>query len=107
MSGFLLVFGMMCVTFIPRVLPMLLANRLNLPKSIEQALNYVPIAVLTIIVVQSSLYQQGEFQFTLKNPYLWAVIASAGLAKIQKSLLLTIVVGMAVYGVLRFWLFTI
>lgn len=102
MHDVLLIIGMTAVTFIPRVLPLALANRLNLPKTLEQALTYVPIAVLTIIVVQSTLYTKGNINLNWTNPYLWAVITSAIIAKLQNKLLLSIVAGMAVYSIMRF-----
>lgn len=102
MHDALLILGMTAVTFIPRVLPLALANRLNLPKTLEQALTYVPIAVLSIIIVQSTLYTKGNINLDWTNPYLWAVITSAIIAKLQNKLLLSIVAGMAVYSLMRF-----
>lgn len=102
MNEVLLILGMTAVTFLPRVLPMALANRLNLPKTVVQALNYVPIAVLTIIVVQSTLYTKGNLNLDWNNPYLWAVLTSAVIVKLQNKLLLSIVAGLVVYAILRF-----
>ena len=44
----LLIFLMAVVTFIPRVLPVLLLSRRSLPELLERWLSYVPVAVLLI-----------------------------------------------------------
>jgi branched-subunit amino acid transport protein len=104
MDDTLLIAGMIAVTFLSRYLPFFLAGRLRLPLSIEQALNYVPIAVLTIIVVQVSLYQQGQLTLTWNNPYIGASVAAFVAALVQKRLLVTISIGMISYAALRYFL---
>ncbi|UAA37383.1 AzlD domain-containing protein [Paraneptunicella aestuarii] len=104
MSEWLLIVGMSIVTFIPRFLPMALANRLNLPKTVVQALSYVPVAVLTIIVVQSSLFHNGKLNLALDNGYIWAAITAMLFTFIQPRLLLSIVAGMAAYLLVKFGL---
>lgn len=104
MNYILLIAGMVAVTFLPRYLPFLLASRLKLPHSIEQALNYVPIAVLTIIVVQTSLFKNGQLALSFDNPYIDASIVAFFTALLQKRLFVTIAVGLISYVALRYWL---
>ena len=104
MSEWLLILGMAIVTFIPRYLPMALANRLNLPKTVEQALSYVPIAVLTIIVVQSSLFHEGKLALAIDNGHIWAALVAMVTTFIQPKLIVSIVAGMVTYLVIKFML---
>jgi len=103
MNYLLLIAAMVAVTFLPRYLPFYLASKLQLPSSVEQALNYVPIAVLTIIVVQTSLFKDGQLALSLDNPYIGASIAAFVIALLQKRLFVTIATGLVSYAVLRYW----
>ncbi len=104
MNYLLLIAAMVAVTFLPRYLPFYLASKLQLPRSVEQALNYVPIAVLTIIVVQTSLFREGQLAMSLDNPYIGASIVAFVVALWQKRLFVTILAGLVSYAVLRYWL---
>lgn len=103
MNYLLLIAAMVAVTFLPRYLPFFLASKLQLPRSVEQALNYVPIAILTIIVVQTSLFKNGQLSLTLDNPYIGASILAFIAALLQKRLFVTITVGLISYAILRYW----
>lgn len=104
MNEVLLISAMMLVTFIPRLLPFALASRLRLPKGLEQALNYVPIAVLSVIIAQSIFYRNGELAMQTDNPFLWASCIALITALLQKRLFVTILVGLLSYSVIRFLL---
>lgn len=105
MSYAALIAAMALVTFTPRFMPFFMASKLQLPPSIEQALNYVPIAVLTIIIVQTCLFKNGEMMLTIDNPYIGASIVAFFTALTQKRLFVTITAGMLSYTIFRFWLF--
>jgi branched-subunit amino acid transport protein len=104
MNEVLLLLGMAVVTFLPRYLPIAFSSRLELPDIIVKALQFVPIAVLTVIIVQTSFFQQGQLQFTTHNPFLWGLAAAIVMAYVQKNMLATIVVGMAVFGTARYFI---
>lgn len=104
MTEILLIVGMMVVTFIPRVLPLLFARRLHLPPNVELALHYVPIAVLTVIITQTVFVHGGEANFAPGNPYLWASVTAFGIALIQKRLFVTITCGLVVYAMCKYFL---
>ncbi len=104
MTDVLLIVGMMVVTFVPRMLPLLMASRVRLPASVELALNYVPIAVLTIIITQTVFFQQGVFNTTPSNPYLWASVTAMFIAVIQKRLIVTIASGLFVFALCKYLL---
>ncbi len=106
MSSFeiLMVIGMMAVTFGVRYPVLALVSRLSLPPAVLDALKFIPPAVLTAIVVPAVLMPDGLVSFGFDNAYLIAGIAAALISWRTKNLLLTIVLGMAIFLGWR-WLF--
>tara|TARA_R110002167_G_scaffold10537_2_gene48101 strand:+ start:126 stop:446 length:321 start_codon:yes stop_codon:yes gene_type:complete len=104
MNEILLIAAMAAVTFIPRLLPFALASRLRLPKSMQQALSYVPIAILSVIIAQSIFYRDGVLALHMNNPFLWSSLVAFITALIQKRLFVTILMGLISYSILKFWL---
>lgn len=101
MNEFLLVGGMALVTFLVRYPVMVLVTKVPMPDRVFRALRYVPPAVLAAIIVPAVLMPSGTVEFSPTNAYLVAGIASALIAWRTKNLLLTIVLGMAIFLLLR------
>lgn len=97
----LLIAGMMAVTFGVRYLPLLFAGRVQLPERVLRALRYVPVAVLTAIIVPAALMPQGSMDLRLQNAWLWASIGTALIAWFTRNLLYTIAGGMVLFLVWR------
>ena len=76
MNLWLLIFLMAFVTFVPRYLPFALAGRLKITDSLERALGFVPIAVLTAIVAQTALVRGGEIDLSWGNHHAVATLAA-------------------------------
>jgi branched-subunit amino acid transport protein len=106
MSSFdvLMVGGMMAVTFGVRYPVLALVSRLSLPPAVLDALKFIPPAVLTAIIVPAVLMPQGAVDFGIANAYLVAAIAAGLISWRSRNLLLTIVLGMAIFLAWR-WLF--
>ena len=96
-NEWLLISGMALVTFLIRYPMIALSGRMQLPESLLQALKYVPPAVLTAIVVPTVLIESGELWLSWENARLAGAIAALIVGLWRKNLLLTIVVGMAVF----------
>ena len=103
MSDWLLVAGMAALTFGPRYLPFGLAGRIELPPLMSRALGFVPIAVLSAIVAQTSLIRDGVLRLDADNHHLLALVFSLVIARLSRSLSVTIILGLAFYGLLE-WL---
>ncbi len=97
MNEALLVLGMALVTFAVRYPPLALVGRLQLPERVIRALRYVPVAVLTAIIVPAVLMPQGELDLRLENAYLIAGLTAVLVSWRMKNLLLTIVIGIGVF----------
>ena len=99
MSNFelLLVAGMLLVTFGVRYPVLALVSKITLPPAVLEALKFIPPAVLTAIIAPSVLQPAGQLDLSLSNAYLVAAVAAALIAWRTKNLLLTIVLGMAIF----------
>ncbi len=101
MSIWLLIVGMALLTFVPRYLPFALAGRIKLPPLLVAGLEYVPIAVLTAIIVQVALVRDGAVSLGVDNPHMLAAAAATVTALLSRSLFMTIGVGLLCYGLVR------
>lgn len=79
----------------------LLGGKINLPPRIQHALRYAPAAALAAIVVPDLVIADGAINLTWMNPKLLAGIGAAAFFVYTRHLLGTIVVGMALFTVLR------
>ena len=89
--------GMTAVTFGIRYLLFGLGERADLPAMVKRALRYVPVAVLTAIIVPMLLLPDGtHWQLGWRNAYLVGGIATGLIAWRWRHLLGSIAGGMAV-----------
>jgi branched-subunit amino acid transport protein len=89
------------VTILVRYPVLALVGKIPLPDRVFRALRYVPPAVLTAIIVPAMVMPTGTVDFSPTNSFLVAGIVSAVIAWRTKNLLLTIVLGMALFLLLR------
>lgn len=97
MNEVLMLMGMAIATFTIRYVMFGASSRLTLSPALLNALRYVPPVVLTAIVVPEVVLQQGALHLGPDNPRLVGAIAAAFVGGLTQNLLLTIVVGMAVF----------
>ena len=97
-----MILGMFAVTFGVRYPVLAFVSRINLPPLVRKALKYVPPAVLAAITVPAVLIPGGDtLDLSYSNTYLLAGIVAAVVSYRTKNLLWTILIGMAVFLVLR------
>jgi branched-subunit amino acid transport protein len=102
-SEWLLIVGMFVVTFGTRFFLFAFAQKIAFPAWLSHALSFVPVAVLTAIIVPAIAMPKGELWVSAHNPWLVAGIASAIICMVFRHLLTTIVGGMLVFILLRFF----
>lgn len=95
MNEFLLLLGMMAATFSVRYASFVLVGRAKMPDTVFNALRYVPIAVLSAIIMPMMVLTEGRLDLRIDNAYLVAGLFSIGITLWKKNLLLTIVAGIA------------
>jgi len=101
MNEFLLIAGMALATMATRIPVLWWLSLHPLSPSIARALKYVPLAVLSAIIAPIVLLAEGRLALQLDNAPLVASIVAILVSWRTRSLLLTIVIGMATYLILR------
>lgn len=83
------------ITFALRWSFIALAGVITLPRRVQDALQYVPAAVLAAIIAPGVLIQNQQLDISANNLRLWAAVIAALVAWRTRSILYTLVVGMA------------
>lgn len=100
----LIIVGMFIVTFGVRFVLFAKANRVAMPDSLERALKFVPVAVLTAIIAPMIFIQDKEISFAFDNPWLLGALAAFGVGIWRQKQLLTIFFGVMIFFVSKYWL---
>ncbi len=95
-----LVLACALVTALPRVLPLILLSRATLPPWLLDWLGYVPVAVLAALTAIEVLVPGGKGLQLAGNPALPAILAAFVAAATTRSLLLSVLCGVAAYWLL-------
>jgi branched-subunit amino acid transport protein len=94
----ILIAGMTAVTFLVRYAFFALGERVAFPPMVQRALRYVPVAVLTAIVVPMVLLPDGaHWQLGWRNAWLLGALATGVIAWRFNHLLASIGGGMVVF----------
>jgi branched-subunit amino acid transport protein len=91
---FLTIVGMMAVTYIPRALPVLALARRALPESVIRWLGFIPVAVLSAMLVPSLIASKEGLDFSTNNIFLWAALPTFLVCWKTKSFVGAVVTGM-------------
>jgi branched-subunit amino acid transport protein len=90
------------VTWVPRILPLVLLSRVQLPSVVLRWLQQIPVAIMAALLAQELFVVDGSLQWQPEK--LLAAIPAFAIAYFTKSLLLAVVVGMlAMMLVKAFW----
>lgn len=95
MDAWIILLGGGLLTYLTRLSFILALEKLAVPAWLRRALSYVPIAVFSAIIFQMIFAPQGEVLATWQNPRLISGALAAAVAWRTRSVLLTILVGMA------------
>lgn len=97
----LLLLGMALVTYLPRLMPAMILSRRNIPEVLVKFLEYVPVSVLSALLLPSILVVDGKINFSLSNPLLVTSLLTFPLAYRMKNMFLTVIAGMVIIVVLN------
>jgi branched-subunit amino acid transport protein len=89
--------GLACVTVIARSFFFLSSKPWSLPHWAQRGLQYAPIAALSAVVAPEVVMTQGQLTGTWMDARLFAAVAGAAAFYWRKDVLITILLGMAVY----------
>ncbi len=88
-------------TFLTRSSLFLLGHAVKLPPRLQHALRYAPAAALAAIIAPDLVMSSGAISMTWMNPKLMAGLGATVFFMTTRHLLGTIVVGMALFTLLR------
>ena len=100
---FLVMLGMLVVTYLPRLLPMLLFSNHHLPPLVVTWLRYVPAAALSAMLLPSLVLAENQLNLRFNNIFLWAAIPTFVVAIKTKSLFGSVIIGMMVVAIARYF----
>ena len=93
--------GLGILTFLTRLSFIALLERWQAPVIVQRALRFVPVAVLTAIIIPELVLPNGVLDVQPANPRLLAGLVAALVAWKTKNVIWTIAVGMAVFWLLQ------
>lgn len=96
------IIGLTGVTVLTRAFFLVLGDRIPLPERVQHAMRYAPACALAALLAPEVLLTQGALAASATDPKLLAAVAGVITMLTARSMMLTIVVGMAVYTLLRF-----
>jgi branched-subunit amino acid transport protein len=101
MNVWLIIIGMGLITYTIRLSPILLLERVGMPSELQQALKFVPAAVLSAIIFPELLMPGGTLDISLGNERLLAGVLAAVVAWRTQNVLVTIGAGMVALWILQ------
>ncbi|WP_145325747.1 MULTISPECIES: AzlD domain-containing protein [Paenibacillus] len=101
---FWIIMGSALLTFIPRVLPLMLFSKIQIPMWLLRWLEYVPVAVMASLIGQELFMSDNQLVPITQNAALWASLPTIAVAIWTRSLLGTVLVGIVAMMILRYWI---
>lgn len=100
LSMVFIILGCALVTWLPRVIPFILVRNIQLPDVVMRWLKYIPICILSALVFDSLLDNEGKFvSFNWENVF--AFIPTVIVAVLTKSLSKTVIAGVITMAIIR------
>ncbi len=95
------ILGMSAVTLLFKSAPLALLGNRRLPRVVEDALKHLPVAVLSGMVVQLIMTDEGQLAIDPSAVTLWAALPTLLVAALTRNLFWTIGVGMGFVAAVR------
>ncbi|MDQ0883990.1 AzlD domain-containing protein [Peribacillus sp. V2I11] len=104
-SGYILavIIGTSIVTFIPRVVPLMLLSKMQIPEWGIDWLKHVPVAVMAALLAQELLLSEQVFSIKDNALNLAAALPAFLVALFTRSLLGTVMIGVLSLMILRYF----
>jgi len=98
---FMTICGMLAVTYVPRMLPVVALASRNMPPALIRWLGFIPTAVLSALLVPDLVVREGSLDFGMDNIFLWVALPTFFVAWKTKSFFGAIFTGMGLVAVAR------
>ena len=93
----LLMLALGAVTYLPRLIPLVMLSRRTLPGWLAEWLELIPVAILSALIAPTLFAQSNPRVFTLGKVEFFAALPTLLCAVKTRSLAVTVVVGMLAY----------
>ena len=94
--------GVGILTFLIRFSFIALLERWQTPAMAQRALRFVPVAVLTAIIIPELVLNTGTLNLSPANPRLLAALVAVLVAWRTKNIVMTILIGMAAFWLMAY-----
>ncbi|GAU09668.1 AzlD domain-containing protein [Desulfoplanes formicivorans] len=98
---FMTICGMLVVTYIPRMLPVVALASRNMPPALIRWLGFIPTTVLSALLVPDLVLRDGNLHFGMDNLFLWVALPTFLVAWRTRSFFGAIFTGMFLVAVAR------
>jgi branched-subunit amino acid transport protein len=89
-----LILGMAIVTYLPRMLPMLVLSKRTIPEKLAKWMSFIPVSIFSALIFSDIFFWSGDLTLDPSTNFkLIPSLLTAGVAYYTKSLLFSMVVG--------------
>ncbi|PLS37092.1 AzlD domain-containing protein [Carnobacterium maltaromaticum] len=100
-----LILGMAVVTYLPRMLPMLLLNNREIPEKIVRWMSFIPVSIFAALIFSDIFFWENQFSINpLENLKLIPAIVVFFIAYKTKNIMWSIVFGVVGISLMVWWL---
>ena len=71
---FFIIIGMYIVTYLPRVLPMLIFSKKEMPDFLKKIMKFIPVAILTSLTAKDVFFNGDSLYLSIANPKIISII---------------------------------
>jgi branched-subunit amino acid transport protein len=93
--------GMALVTYLPRMVPLVVLSRFQLPPLLLRWLSFVPVAVLSALLAKELFVSGGKLDVSLAHPQLLAAVPAFVVAAWTRNLMGTVLTGIVAMALIR------
>lgn len=99
-----LIIGCALVTWLPRIIPFMFVRSVTLPDVVLKWLSFIPVCILSALVIENLLDTESTSFVTLDWPVFLTFVPTLIIALVTKSLSITVVAGVIIMAVVRFFM---
>lgn len=99
-----IIMGAFLVTYLPRMLPLVMLSKINLPKPLLEFLNYIPVCILAAILLPELILHENSLHISIHNVYLIAGILTIIVSLFSRKLIVIAASGIVFTMLLRLFL---
>jgi len=100
----IIILGGCIVTALPRIIPFIMVKNMTVPPFVMKWLSYIPICILTALVVEHIWIVEEGSQLRIDIPFITALIPTIIVAIWSRSLSITVLTGVICMAFIRFFI---